>query len=146
MTVNPTMRKFGYPETLVQEYEHWVAVARPAQPTLGSLALICKDEAEAFSSISAGAFGELALVTADIETSLRAFRPFDRINYLMLMMVDPDVHFHVLPRYASPQEFHGETYRDAGWPAVPDLAAAVTPQPDMMARLVADLRQNWVRS
>ena len=146
MTANPTMQKFGYPETLVHEYEHWVVVARPAQPTLGSLVLICKDAAEAFSSISPEAFSELAVATADIETSLRAFRPFDKINYLMLMMVDPDVHFHVLPRYASPQEFDGETYQDAGWPAVPDLGAAVTPQPDVMAKLVAELRENWVRS
>lgn len=146
MTVNPTMQKFGYPDTLVHEYEHWVVVARPAQPTLGSLVLICKDDAAAFSEISTDAFGELATATADIETSLQAFRPFDKINYLMLMMVDPDVHFHVLPRYASPQEFGGETYPDAGWPAVPDLGAAITPQRDAMAKLVAELRENWVRS
>ena len=146
MTVNATMQKFGYPDTLVHEYGHWVVVARPAQATLGALVLICKDEAEAFSSISAEAFSELAVVTTDIETSLRSFRPFDKINYLMLMMVDPDVHFHVLPRYAGPQEFDGQTYPDPGWPAVPDLGAAVSPQPEVMAKLVAELKQNWVRS
>ena len=100
MTVNVTMEKFGYPATLVEEYNHWVVLVRPAQVTLGSLVLVCKDDAAAFSAISPEAFGELAQVTKDIEATLSAFRAYDKINYLMLMMVDPDVHFHVLPRYA----------------------------------------------
>ena len=32
---------------------------------------------------------------------LRGFVAYERINYLMLMMVDPDVHFHVIPRYTA---------------------------------------------
>lgn len=44
----------------------------------------------------------------------------------MLMMVDPHVHFHVLPRYRQAQEFRGLTIADSGWPAAPDLASAVT--------------------
>ena len=37
--MNETIRKFGYPATLVREFEHWLVLARPAQPTLGSLVL-----------------------------------------------------------------------------------------------------------
>ena len=50
----------------------------------------------------------------------RSFKP-DKLNYLMLMMVDPDVHFHVLPRYASAREFAGKTHSDRFWPKPVDL-------------------------
>src|SRR3546814_9403513 len=49
----------------------------------------------------------------------------DLINYLMLMMVDPHVHFHVLPRYDGERSGAGLTVADAGWPAQPDLRQAV---------------------
>ena len=34
--MNATLEKFGWPATLVKEFDHWVVLARPAQPTLGS--------------------------------------------------------------------------------------------------------------
>ena len=111
--VNETMTKFGYPATLVRELDHWCVLLRPAQATLGALVLVCKDDAKAFPDISAAAFAELAAATKQIEDALGAFRPYQRINYLMLMMVDPDVHFHVLPRYAETQEFEGIKFPDA---------------------------------
>lgn len=111
---NRTAVKFGHPDSLVADYPHWCVLLRPGQATLGSLVLVCKDAARRFPDITAGAFAELARVTRDVETGLAAFRPFDRINYLMLMMVDPDVHFHVLPRYASVQAFEDVQFPDPG--------------------------------
>src|SRR3546814_16186527 len=43
----------------------------------------------------------------------------------MLMMVDPHVHFHVLPRYDGERSGAGLTVADAGWPAQLDLGQAV---------------------
>lgn len=140
---NPTMQKFGYPDSLIRDYDHWCVLLRPAQATLGALVLVCKDEAEAFSDISPAAFAELHPVTQDIERSLSAFRPYRKINYLMLMMVDKDVHFHVLPRYDAAQSFEGTSYPDPGWPAVPDLSQAVTPEASDTAALMAALRGIW---
>ena len=97
---NETMRKFGYPATLIRDYEHWVVLLRPAQVTLGSLVLAAKSDATAFGALAAGAHAELATITAEIEATLLAAIGYERINYLMLMMVDPNVHFHVFPRYS----------------------------------------------
>jgi diadenosine tetraphosphate (Ap4A) HIT family hydrolase len=137
------MVKFGYPDNLIRDYNRWVVLLRPHQPTLGALVLVCKDAAGAFGDISAEAFAELQRVTRDIEVGLTAFRPYEKINYLMLMMVDPDVHFHVLPRYAVAQHFDGTAYPDKGWPAVPDLAAAVQPDAAARAALVAAVKDAW---
>ena len=96
---NQTCDRFGYPRTLIRDYEHWTVLLREQQITLGSLVLCAKSEATAFSELPADAFAEMATVTADVERSLKAAVHYEKINYLMLMMVDPHVHFHVFPRY-----------------------------------------------
>lgn len=142
---NATQLKFGYPQTLIKEYDHWCVLLRPQQPTLGSLVLVCKEEETAFSQISQNAFSELKVVTRELETSLTAFRPFEKINYLMLMMVDPNVHFHVLPRYSTVQTFDGYEFPDKGWPAAPDLSANINLDNGLMSPLLSEIKKVWSR-
>ena len=140
---NQTAVKFGHPDTLVADYRRWCVLLRPGQVTLGSLVLVCKDAALRFSDVTPDAFAELAQVTRDIERGLAAFRPYDKINYLMLMMVDPDVHFHVVPRYGSTQTFEAVEFPDAGWPGPPQLGTAVGPEPELRDRLLAAIKAAW---
>ncbi|MGY8803612.1 MAG: hypothetical protein ACKVK6_05185 [bacterium] len=88
--MNPTAEKFGYPDSLVASFEHWHVLVRPAQPTIGSLVLVCSDPVGSFGEISPEASIELQLATAAIERVLGEMFAIDKINYLMLMMVDPD--------------------------------------------------------
>ncbi|HWT42607.1 MAG TPA: HIT family protein [Sphingopyxis sp.] len=123
--MNDTIAKFGHPATLIAEYEHWVVLLRPAQPTLGALILAAKADATAFGDLPAEAHAELKVVTTAIEAALTQTVGYARINYLMLMMVDPHVHFHVLPRYDGERSGAGLTVADVGWPGQPDLGQAV---------------------
>ena len=123
--MNSTIEKFGYPGTLVHEFEQWVVLLRPAQVTLGSLIVAARSYATAFGDLQPGAFAELGQAIAAIEKALAGFVGFERINYLMLMMVDPHVHFHVIPRYSGSREWEGRQFPDSGWPGVPDLKSAV---------------------
>ena len=123
--INATIRKFGWPGSLIADYSHWVVLLRPGQVTLGSLVLAARGEARAFGDLDPAAHAELATVSRDIEAALTALTQYDRINYLMLMMVDPHVHFHVIPRYAGNRSFAGIAFPDAGWPGPPDLKSAV---------------------
>lgn len=138
-----TLLNFGFPGTLVRDYGHWVVLARPKQATLGALVLICKEDVRAFSAISAAAFAQFGTVVGDIEASLKRFRNYQKINYLMLMMVDPHVHFHVLPRYAETQDFDGQAYPDPGWPAQPDLGAGPALEGAELESLVTALKAAW---
>src|SRR3982751_1544134 len=54
--MNPTIEKFGYPGTLLKEFEHWVVLLRPAQVTLGSMVLAAKSDATAYGDLSVAAF------------------------------------------------------------------------------------------
>lgn len=123
-SINATMVRFGYPDTLIAEYDHWAVLLRPSQVTLGALVPVAKGPATAFSSLSAPAFAELEKVTKAIEDALTTTVSYDKINYLMLMMVDPHVHFHVLPRYDGVRSFAGTDFPDLGWPAPPRLDKA----------------------
>ena len=141
--VNPTIEKFGYPATQVREYEHWLVLLRPAQVTLGSLVLAAKSDVTAFSALPRAAFAEQADVIAAIERALTAFTGYERINYLMLMMVDPNVHFHVIPRYSEPRRWNGLEFPDAGWPGPPRLDSAVTLDPQQLGRLASEVTTNF---
>ena len=143
---NETIAAFGYPETLIAEYPEWVVMLRGQQVTLGALVLACKEPAVAFADIGAAAFAGLAVATRDIEAALGDGFAYDKLNYLMLMMVDPHVHFHVLPRYSGEREFAGVRFADPGWPAVPNLGAVTELDPEQRAALTGFLRQRWPKS
>jgi len=141
--MNATLKKFGYPTTLIRDYSHWCVLLRPGQVTLASLILAIKGEEMSFSGLGPEAFAELGRAVKDIEQSLKAFRSYDRINYLMLMMVDPHVHFHVLPRYVAHQEFNSQQFVDAGWPGPPDLKSANAMSNETQLLLLQSLKQRW---
>ena len=141
--MNATIVKFGYPSSLLREYANWVVLLRPAQPTLGSLILACKEEATSLGAVSAEAYTELAIATADLESALRTAFGCRKFNYLALMMVDPHVHFHVIPRYSEPPQLDGAAFPDAAWPKPPDVTAALALTPAQMAALHARLRAAW---
>ena len=141
--VNATMRKFGYPGTLVKELDHWVILLRPAQVTLGSLILAAKSECTAYSDLPDGAFAEQAVAVRSIEKALRAFCDFERINYLMLMMVDPNVHFHILPRYSGVREWQDIQFEDQGWPGLPQLKLVVELSPIQITALLNQVKRHF---
>ena|SRR5213595_1273188 len=141
--MNPTIEKFGYPATLLREFDHWLILLRPAQVTLGSLVLAAKGDATRYSELPPAAFSEQGKAVALIERALAEFTRYEKINYLMLMMVDPNPHFHVIPRYSEPREWDGVEFPDAGWPGAPQLASAVALDVDQIAKLAEALAANF---
>jgi len=140
---NQTIRSFGWPDTHIAETDHWMVLLRPAQPTLGALVLAAKSEATAWGDLPPPAHADLGRAVPAVETMLRSAVGYEKINYLMLMMVDPHVHFHVLPRYPGSREAEGVEVADAGWPGPPALGQAVTPEAVARDRLVARLAAAW---
>lgn len=143
---NPTEIKFGDPATRIAQTDCWTVLLRPRQPTLGSLVLVCREPAVTFAALSPEAFAELRAIVGRVETVLREVTEYERINYLMLMMVDPDVHFHVIPRYPGTRSFFGVDYDDAGWPGPPALDENVSPEANARDALIERLRSAWVRA
>ena len=139
-SINATVKKFGYPATLIREFEHWLVLVRPAQVTLGSIVLAAKGDTTAYRELPREAFAEQADAVAAIETGLFDFCQYERINYLMLMMVDRQVHFHVIPRYSGTRAWAGVNFSDKGWPGPPDLQSATQLSPGQIKSLQVELQ------
>ena len=103
--------------------------------------LAAKSDARSYGELSAEAFGEQATIVSRIEATLVRFTGHEKINYLMLMMVDPHVHFHVVPRYEGSRSFDDADYPDAGWPGMPALSTAPMLDEGTIGRMIARLRE-----
>jgi diadenosine tetraphosphate (Ap4A) HIT family hydrolase len=141
-----TLKAFGYPDTVIHEYENWVVLLRPAQVTVGSLVIVHKSEAEAYSELDAASFQEYGTVVKDVDAALKSCFSHDKMNYLMLMMVDPHVHYHVIPRYSAARDFLGHVYEDTGWPALPDLGNAHVVNDQERDALIQQIKSAWGQS
>ncbi|MFT5154292.1 MAG: diadenosine tetraphosphate (Ap4A) HIT family hydrolase [Planctomycetota bacterium] len=142
--MNDTILKFGYPGTLIREYTHWVLLLRPAQATLGSMVLAHKSDAQSAGDLDAESYAELARIKAEVESTLRELFGMEKINYLMLMMVDREVHYHVIPRYSQEKKFGAQSFTDPGWPAVPALGPTNEVSPEVFTALGLALRDGWI--
>jgi diadenosine tetraphosphate (Ap4A) HIT family hydrolase len=102
---------------MIKEFEHWVVLFRDKQVTIGSLIIMSKElDKTSLGSISGAAWEEFGRVTAFVEQTLSTVFGAEKFNYLALMMYDPEVHFHVIPRYSTPVNFNGREYIDPDWP------------------------------
>ncbi len=111
--------KFGGEGSRYYANDHWVVQVRPRQVTLGSSVLIARRHLENLGELDAAEGAAFADAVANLEKRLRdAFR-FDKINYLLLMMVDRHLHFHVIPRYAATRSYAGIDWPDPAWPKGP---------------------------
>ena len=141
--MNNTLIKFGYPDSVIKSYAHWSVLLRPQQVTLGSLILGAHSQAESFGELSVETMAELPVVIRNIEQTLSSCFQYDKLNYLMLMMVDPHVHFHVLPRYSNHREFSTIKVEDINWPGPPDLSQKLEIKQQEMQELLGFLREHW---
>lgn len=128
--MNITIQTFGHPETVIKEYEHWFVLFRMNQITVGSLVLAAKSDAEHLGELTSEEWSEFSQVSKDAEQVLRSTFGAEKFNYLALMMKDPNVHFHFVPRYSKPVEVNGREYADADWPLKTELNTIEMPEED----------------
>lgn len=141
--MNDTFRKFGWPATRIAETAHWAVMLRPEQPVLGALVVASKGPARSLGAVGPEAMADLAAASAGVEEMLRAALHPEKFNWLALMMVDPDVHFHVLPRYSGTRAAAGVELPDPGWPGPPQLGAGRRLGEDEAEALVRRLAAHW---
>lgn len=142
--MNKTIENFGYPSILIKEYENWVVMLRPKQITLGCLVLAEKSAAISYGEITDDALMEQKKIVQDIELNLKNQFGAEKFNYLMLMMVDPNVHFHVIPRYSEEKEFSGKKFTDPNWSSPPDMGNIHDLSENQTEELLQTLRESWV--
>ena len=119
--MNKTILGFGYPENLIKEYKHWIVLIRSKQVTIGSLIIAAKSEATNLGALTKAEWEEFSQVTQETEQLLQKTLNAEKFNYLALMMVDPHVHFHLIPRYSEDVTVAGKKFKDVDWPSKTEL-------------------------
>lgn len=119
--MNKTLLSFNFKKNTLREYKNWFLLLRPEQVTAGALVLISKSDKEKFSDLDVESRNEYSEIILQIENVLEKVFNYQKVNYLTLMMVDPHVHTHIVPRYDSVVAINGNEFKDFGWPGLPDL-------------------------
>jgi diadenosine tetraphosphate (Ap4A) HIT family hydrolase len=120
-TLSEFSAKFQVEPLTILKLKYWTWSIRPVQCTLGASILSLNRFCTSFGDITEGESGELGAIAKLIERGLSAaFRP-DKLNFIMLMMVDAHLHFHVIPRYAAARDLLSIRWVDNGWPSLPSL-------------------------
>src|SRR5690554_4108768 len=114
-------KKFRVKELMIIEFDNWCLSLRPIQTTLGSMVLSLKRNCEHLGELTEYESKELSYIFKDVESLLSTLFNYDKINYLVLMMVDNHVHFHIIPRYSSSKTFEDVIFEDKEWPAPPNV-------------------------
>ncbi len=120
-TLEEFREKFRVDELRVAASSAWTWSVRPDQPTLGAGVLSLNRFAQHLSDVTAEEMADLAGLITKLERVVKETFEHNIMNYLMLMMVDHHVHYHVIPRYDGIRQFAGLEWVDKGWPALPIL-------------------------
>lgn len=139
--MNITIKTFGYPDSLIKEFEHWVVLLRPKQVTIGSLVLAAKSDATNLGCLDSDEWSEFALACSYAEKLLVDTFGAEKFNYLALMMKDPNVHFHLIPRYSKPVKLEGNEYKDNDWPLKTEMKPLQLSQAEL-AQIQKTLKSN----
>lgn len=118
-TLEKFRAKFRVAELQVINTGVWTWSVRPAQPTLGAGIVSLNRYALRLSDVTPNEMADLSGLVATLERAIKASFNHNIMNYLMLMMVDHHVHYHVIPRYDGSRQFAGLEWVDNGWPALP---------------------------
>lgn len=141
--MNETLQSFQYPDTTVADYEHWVVMVRPVQPTFASAVIAARSNVRSLADLTHDEAGQLPAVIDDYEALVQTFGQVRRVNYLALMMVDPNPHFHAIPRYEESVSWSGIDFPDRTFPKPPDMMSGVALDGARLGDLAAHMKSAW---
>jgi len=124
--------KFKTEELKIFETEYWLWSLRPQQITLGAGILSLKRECHNLHELTQEEFSDLKNIIKVLEINIKQLFNYNVMNYLMLMMVDKHVHYHVIPRYEKEIKLFGDIWTDKSWPGVPNLTGEVLETDELM--------------
>ena len=100
------------PTQVLAASRHWAVLLNADQTLLGRCFLLLLRPETDVAALTGDEVADLWALTRRVRAALDALWSPDHYNYAFLMNVDPQVHFHLIPRYQSPRVFAGATFTD----------------------------------
>jgi diadenosine tetraphosphate (Ap4A) HIT family hydrolase len=136
------IEKFSISANVIHEDEYWTVSLRPRQPTIGSLIVSLKRDCTSLGELTTNEAISLGVTFRVVNATLTESFSANKINYLCLMMMDPQVHFHVIPRYADVIRIGGGDFADKFWPGPPDIQFDLSLDSPKYKEILEKLRQS----
>ena len=103
------------PRGIIGETELWTLVLNTDQSLLGRCFLALKRPETDVTALTDDELRDLWAAARRVRAALGKLWAPDHFNYAFLMNVEPQAHFHIIPRYRDRREFLGGTYVDPGF-------------------------------
>lgn len=97
------------PGTVIERGQHWTIATNLNQNLIGRLIVVAARDVDSVTALSPGELQDLHRHMGRTRVALDALFQPDQYNYAFLMNQDAQVHVHVVPRYAQPRQWAGET-------------------------------------
>lgn len=141
--MNQTLLGFSYPDSIVKEFDHWVVLIRPVQTTPLSCIIAARAGVESIGELGPLAGAELPLVIRGFERAVKLVAQAVKFNYLALMMVDPNPHFHAIPRYETPVTIGGHSFTDTAFPKPVNVLTGLKANATVLKEWQSLLAASW---
>jgi diadenosine tetraphosphate (Ap4A) HIT family hydrolase len=128
------------PKRLILDGEQWAIVLNEDQSLLGRCFLLLKRPETDVTALMNEELSDLWEQARRVKRALEAEWEPDHFNYAFLMNVDPQVHFHIIPRYERRREFAGGTYADPEFGKHYGIGPARTLDPAAYDAIIATLK------
>ena len=134
-------KKFQIDTLTIFETEYWCWSLRPIQSTLGAGILSLKRAETQLSKITEAESTDFVNIVRVIENTLTKTFSYQRINYLMLMMIDFQVHYHIIPRYDKDVFYLGRNWKDEDYPKLPTISG-VPNEKELLSDILLSLKED----
>ena len=109
---------YKYGDLLVETH-HWLIIMAPVQKNLGTCVVALKRDEIELSGLTNEEWFDFSYVVKKLEKSIKKAFNSTMFNWGCLMNSSyletppsPHLHWHFIPRYRNPIEFHGKTFED----------------------------------
>jgi len=103
------------PATIIEDGPIWTLAVNRNQDLLGKTMVVLRRPCTAVVELTPEEWASLHHELRRVVAALRTLFQPDQLNFAFLMNLDAQVHLHVVPRYAGPRKWHGDTFIDANW-------------------------------
>ena len=127
--------------TTIAQFGQWTLRLNPYQFLPGNCVLVYNPHIEGLTNLPEKELLEAFRLFKKIETALEKSLDVDRFNYLQTNNNVTHLHFHIIPRYAKPITFEGETFIDENFKSMPKESGRTLP-PEIMKKLITLIQKN----
>lgn len=110
------MSKFKPDTRCIKEFKYWIVCVRAKARTLGDAVILLKRETPALAGMLPEEGEEFPEVVKWYEETCSKKFGAVKFNYVIMMMSDFFVHYHVFPRYDKDVSMFDMEWKDLEWP------------------------------